>query len=147
MAGAVRGAWHSLASPWVAVAALAGSLSAAGAMMAPTSATPSTQVVLTGDHTGSALFTEPMMAPGEAVARCTAVTVQGRPADDAVVHLSADPRGDLAPWLHTRIEVAPDSGSGSCADFTGRTIYDGPLSGLAVGRVRTGMSMPASGRP
>ena len=101
---------------------------------------------LTGADTGSALFAARQLVPGQAVSNCLPI-VNGNTADRGDVRLAAaDLTGALVPGLRIRVELGTGGTRGDCTGFTGATVFDGPLSGLAVGGtgISTGWT-PAAG--
>jgi hypothetical protein len=91
------------------------------------------RVSLDDDDAGAPLFELPALVPGEVVENCITVTYEGS-VYPAIVRLSGEGRGPLAPSL--RMEV--DAGSGGrfddCSDFQPSTaLYSGTLDGFLDG--------------
>ncbi|GAB2604510.1 hypothetical protein Aab01nite_78200 [Paractinoplanes abujensis] len=82
-----------------------------------------------------ALFSARQLVPGHEVSNCVRITHAGR----EVRLQAADLSGPLVAGLRMRVELGTGGTLGDCSGFTGATVYEGPLTGLAVaGGVATG---------
>ncbi|MGK5682218.1 hypothetical protein [Actinoplanes sp. URMC 104] len=109
-------------------------LGAAGMLLFAAAGGPATgssdrleQISLAAGDSSRALFEARQLVPGHTVSNCLSITGGGR--NGREVRLSAtDLTGTLVSGLNLRVEV----GVGGCAVFTGRTVFDGPLTALAA---------------
>jgi hypothetical protein len=88
------------------------------------------QMSLAAGDGSPALFTAAQLVPGHEVSNCLQITDgpgNGRPVRFAAAGLS----GSLVSGLRMRVEVGTGGSLNNCAGFTGRTVFDGPLTTLA----------------
>ena len=135
-----RGAWVVLAGLVVGVLG-SGTLVWQGTNAAFTASTgngasswSSGTVALSDDDSAAALFSAGPVVPGDTQTRCIAVTYGGDIA--ATVRLYATSvSGALGPYLGLVVEQGAGAGNvggaGTCAGFSGTTIWSGTLSALA----------------
>ncbi|MBU2666330.1 hypothetical protein KOI35_22770 [Actinoplanes bogorensis] len=91
-----------------------------------------------GSEGTPAMFSARQLVPGHAVSNCLPI-VNGNTADRGPVRLTAaDLTGPLVAGLHIRVELGTGGAFGNCTGFTGTTVFDGPLTGLAASGVSTG---------
>ena len=106
---------------------------------------PATEVRLTDDAAGTALFGNDLLRPGLPVERCIAVTYTGTVDPEAVRLYAAATTGDLAPYLDLTIDIGRPGtpASAGCAGFSpAATVYVGTLAAFAADH-----SSYSTGRP
>ena len=100
-------------------------------------------VTVTDDDSGHSLFQVPAMAPGKPVSNCIGVTYAGTVVP-AVVRLSAQADGALAPALDVTVDEGDGGRFGDCGGFrSSRTVFHGTLAQLAE-RAPTDAFRPAA---
>ena len=91
-------------------------------------------VVLGADDGGTALFTATGLVPGSTGTRCIKVTYSGTITASALRLYATSVTGSLAGYVDFTIEKGSGVGNtgsfGSCAGFSGSTIYSGTASAL-----------------
>ncbi|MBL7261159.1 hypothetical protein [Paractinoplanes lichenicola] len=98
-------------------------------------ATELAQISLAAGDGSGALFSARQLVPGREVSNCVRITHAGR----EVSLQAADLSGPLVAGLRLRVELGTGGTLGDCSGFSGRTVFEGPLTGLAVtGGVATG---------
>ncbi|MBM2619712.1 hypothetical protein JIG36_29810 [Actinoplanes sp. LDG1-06] len=84
------------------------------------------RVSLAAGGSTPALFDARQLVPGHEVSGC--LTITGKGSEREVRLAATELSGSLVNGLKLRVEV----GTGECAVFTGQTVYDGTLTGLAA---------------
>jgi hypothetical protein len=111
----------------------------------PVPEVPATEVRLTDNAAGTALFGNELLRPGMPVQRCIAVTYTGTVDPEAVRLYAAATSGGLAPYLDLTIDIGRPGtpASTGCAGFTpAATVYVGTLAAFAADHASF-----ATGRP
>jgi hypothetical protein len=88
------------------------------------------EVPLSDDDGGAALFDVHDLAPGRPMSRCLNVSYDGPPGVGPVRLAATGMSGSLAAQLTITAEVGSGGGFNSCDGFTGSAFYAGPLAGL-----------------
>ena len=126
-----------MAAPVRFPAAVLATVAASGALLFAAigdsgATTEMARMSLAGGTAGSALFSARQLVPGHAVSNCLPI-VNGSTTDSRVVRLAAaDLTGPLVAGLRVRVELGTGGKLGDCTGFTGATVFDGPLTGLAA---------------
>lgn len=91
-------------------------------------------VVALADDAPGALFTDAELTPGRTIRRCVSIGFTGTGTGSEVRLIAQDLSGRLLPYLTATVAVGTGGGYAGCRGFSGITVYDGPLSGLAGGQ-------------
>ena len=91
-------------------------------------------VAISDDDSGSAMFSASGLVPGDSVTECITVQYDGTevPADVELYVGSGDLSGTgLDDYLDMTVELGTGGSFGSCAGFSGSSVYTGTLDGFA----------------